>query len=154
MSEITYDESLIDNRRETVRPQEIDKSDSEKKHRIKIWMAVCLMMVALLVDLLQFLLTGVLVGVVIAPIISVGATFGFWVWFKLLDVSYVAKPGKLATMAVQSFAEVIPGLDALPLLSLGIFIIIVMTRMEDSGGALGKVAGMAQGEVSRMSKGI
>lgn len=89
--------------------------DTEHQQRIKMWMAGCLIVVALFVDFFQFLLTLLAIGVFIAPVITVGATVLFWIWFKLLGISFTTSPKKFATFAIESVGELIPIVNALPL---------------------------------------
>ena len=58
----------------------------------------------------------------------------------MLGVSFITSPKRLATMAVQAVAEIIPGLDALPVLTVGTILLIIITRSEDKGGIIGKIA--------------
>lgn len=114
--------------------------ETEKKQRIEGWMAACLVTFAGSVDLFQALLTFIAVGVVLAPVISVGVSFILWLWLSMLGVSFITSPKRLATMTVQAVAEIIPGLDALPVLTVGVILLIIITRSEDKGGIIGKVA--------------
>src|SRR3990167_7260837 len=100
MSDITYDEfpdannypqysqQLLRDQEQAKRQAEA-KSDPEKKQRIKTWMAACLISTAGFVDLIQALLTAVAVGAILSPVISVGASFLFIVWFWILAVNFV-----------------------------------------------------------------
>lgn len=111
----------------------------QKKERIKTWMAACMVIVALCVDGLQWLLFF------IGPIISIGAYFAFWIWFKILGVSFVGSPKKFGTMGVTALTETVFGF--LPVFTLGILAVVLMTMAEDKGGMLGKAAGLAQGKL-------
>lgn len=121
----------------------------EKRERIKIWMGACIILVALFIDLFETLTTWLGIGIVFSPIISVCATVLFWIWYKILYVPFIASPKKFATLAITSFVEIIPGLDAIPLLSfgwtIGAIIMVIMVRAEDSGGMLGTLAGTSMG---------
>lgn len=126
-------------------------ADPEKKQRIKIWMGALLVVTALTIDLLEFLLEWLGIGLVLSPIISVGAAFLFWLWFKLLDVSFVGSPKKFATQAVTSLAEVIPGLDAIGgfIWTIGTLVMVIIVRAEDKGGIIGKAASVAEGGLKK-----
>jgi hypothetical protein len=100
-------------------------------------------MVALFIDILQAILTLYAIGVALAPVITVGATFLFWLWFNILGVSFITNPKRLATFAIESVGELIPVLGALPLWTVGTIITIVITRSEDKGGIIGKVTSVA-----------
>ncbi len=148
MEETLYDEQYIRPARGKIDyrvnyESEESKAEPEKKQRIKTWMAACLVATAGSIDLLQALLTLVAIGVVFSPVISIGATFLFWLWLNILGVSFISSPKRLATMAIQAMAEIIPGIDALPALTLGTILLIVITRSEDKGGIIGKAASLA-----------
>jgi hypothetical protein len=123
--------------------------DQPRPQRIRLWMGWSLIMTALVVDLIETLLTWVAVGVVLSPILSIGATFFFWIWFQMLGVSYTSNTKRFAITTIQAIAEIIPGLDVVPILSFlwtfGMILVVVMTRMEDRGekpsifGALSEV---------------
>lgn len=117
--------------------------DQEHRQRIKWWMAGCLVCTAILVDIIQALLTLVAIGVVLSPIITVGATFLFWIWYMMLGVSFMTNPKRLATFAAESLGELIPAADALPLWTIGTIMTIIITRSEDKGGIIGKAAHVA-----------
>jgi hypothetical protein len=138
------DETYPQNKRPLVRPVRTIQQQEEKKERIKVWMATCLVIVALFVDLIQVLLTSVVIGVVLSPIISIAANFLFWIWFKLLDVSFVGNPKNFATFGGAASLEEIPGVDVLPWFTIGIILLIIFTRAEDKGGLVGKIANTAK----------
>lgn len=116
----------------------------EANHKIKLWMAGCLVVVALLVDLFQFLITLVAIGVFLAPIITVCASALFWIWFKLLGISIITNPKRLATFGIESVGELIPIVNTLPMWTLGTVITIIITRSEDKGGIIGKATAIAK----------
>lgn len=124
----------------------------EKPERIKIWMVIILLTVAFFVDCLEILLEWVGVGLLgLSSLISVSTGFGFWVWFKLLGIEFIASPKKFATMLATYVLEIIPGLDATIILSfgwtIGIIALVLITRAEDKGGLLGKAASVAQRKI-------
>jgi hypothetical protein len=101
----------------------------EKKDRIKTWVAACMIIVALFVDTVQLLLTILLIGVVMGPIISAVAYLAFWIWFKILGVSFMGSPKKFGTMGATVVGELF--LSFLPVFTAGITTVIVMTKAED-----------------------
>jgi hypothetical protein len=117
--------------------------DNEHHQRIKIWMGGLMLMVAVTIDLIQALLTLVAIGLVLSPLITIGATVLFWIWFKILGISFVSNPKRLVTFAAESIGELIPAIDALPLWTIGTLGTILITRSEDKGGLLGKAASLA-----------
>jgi hypothetical protein len=94
-----------------------------------------LLTVAILFDGAQFLVAFIPVFDVIADfILGITAIFIFGVWFMLLGVSYFSgsKSGsKITNMVATSVVELVPLLDALPGITIGVWNIISATRQED-----------------------
>ena len=128
----------------------------EKKERIPLWLGACMVIVAACIDAFEAILDVLLIGEVLSPVISVCADVGFWIWFKIRGVGFTKNPKNFATMGTQAIIGLIPGLDILPELTLGVLTIVLMTRSEDKGGLLSKAAGMASGNAgattSRLSR--
>ncbi len=140
------DETYTQNRTPLRRPvRQISQQQPEKKERIKVWMAACMIIVALCIDLAQAILTALGIGLIIGPIISVAAYFTFWIWFLILGVSFTKSPKRLAAIGsgavIEFFLSFLPGFTA------GIAATAVMTMAEDKGGIIGKAAGLAQGKI-------
>jgi hypothetical protein len=118
--------------------RQFPQQPEEKKERIVTWMAVCMIIVALFIDAIQLILTLLLIGVFICPVISVVSYFVFWVWFKMLGVSFLGSPKKFGTMGATIVGEIF--LSFLPVFTAGITTVIVMTKAEDKlGPSLGKL---------------
>jgi len=138
------DENNIQNQtvlRRPVRP--IPQYQEEKIERIKIWMGAALIITAISIDLFEMLLEWLGIGIFgLSTLLSVCATIIFWVWFKILGVSFGASPKKFATMMATSILEIIPGLDSLGgfIWTIGIIALVIITRSEDKGGLIGKAA--------------
>lgn len=98
---------------------------------------------ALFLDAFNALLTVLGVGLVASSVISPVATFGFVVWFWMHSVTFTKSPKKLAAMGIQSVIGLIPVLNVLPELTLGVLITILLTRSEDRGGLLGKTTSIS-----------
>ncbi len=111
-------------------------------------MGACIVIVALFIDLFEMVTTWLGIGIVMSVIIAPCATLMFWIWYKILDVPFLASPKKFATLAITSFVEIIPALDAIPILSwgwtIGAIILVVMVRAEDKGGIIGQVANITE----------
>ncbi len=116
----------------------------EKKERIPLWMAGCLVAVAVLIDLIQAITTAFAIGAFLSPLISVAASMLYWIWYKMLGISFVGNPKQLATFTTECFLEIVPVADALPMWSIGTIITIIITRSEDKGGIIGQAANMAK----------
>ena len=121
----------------------------ERKERIKIWMGACIVIVAFFIDLIEMVTTWLGIGIVMGVVIAPCATLMFWIWYKILDVPFLASPKKFATLAITSFVEIIPALDAIPILSwgwtIGAIILVAMVRAEDKDGIIGTLAGTSMG---------
>lgn len=120
------------------------QQQEERRERIKVWMGAALVITALCIDLFEALLDLVGIGLVMSPIISICADLLFLIWFWMLGLGFIRNPKNFAAMGIQAIIGLIPGLDILPELTLAILVIVLITRAEDKGGLLGKVAGIAQ----------
>jgi hypothetical protein len=144
----TYEQNQTDFRPALRRPvRAITREQEEKKERIKIWMGAALVTVALGIDGFQAILNLLVIGEFLSPVISVGADLLFIIWFWMLGLGFIKSPKKFATMGLVALIGLIPALDTLPELTLGILVIVLMTRAEDKGGILRKVASVAQGKM-------
>ena len=116
---------------------------NEPSHRISKIMGAMLIITAFCVDAFEMLLEWLGIGMLgLSTLLSICATVVFWIWLKILGVSFVASPKKFATMGITSFLEIIPGLDALFgfVWTVGIIALVLITRSEDKGGLLGQAA--------------
>ena len=120
------------------------EAEPEKHQRISRRMKWLLLSVAALIDIIVLILSFFAIGEVISPIVVGPIWFGFWVWFKILDVSFVENPSRLVASIAQAVGEFIPFISALPFWTTGTYIIIKVTQSEDRGGLLGKVASVAE----------
>lgn len=111
--------------------RQIQQETPQKKERISKTMGWCMIGTAGFIDLLEALFTVLLIGAVLNPIISVCADVIFLIWFWTLGVTFVKKPKNLATMGIQAIIGLIPGADALPELTVGVFILVKLTQSED-----------------------
>jgi hypothetical protein len=125
----------------------IPQQEEKKKERIPVWMAAALITVAASIDIFEAILGILIVGEFINPVISICADVGFWIWFKMLGVEFTKDPKNLTAMATQALIGLIPGLDILPELTLGVVAIVIFTRIVDKSNALGKLAGATQGKI-------
>lgn len=118
----------------------IPQEKEEVKYRIKTWMGAALIIVAFCVDLLELGITwaGVIaVGGVLSTLLSLVMGYVFWIWLMILGVSGFSNPKQFGTRVVTFLVEIIPAIDAIPVLSwlwtIGMIFIVVMARMEDRG---------------------
>lgn len=104
------------------------------KHKIETVPAFFLLSLAILFDGIQFLLTLTVVGSLFSFLVTIIAALVFGLWFALLGVNYFGKGGatKLLTALGSTVIELIPIVDALPGISLGVAALIAQTRVEDA----------------------
>lgn len=114
--------------------------EEPREQRIKDWMGRGLVITALCIDLAEFGITwiGILVvGSVLSELLSIMAWVLFWIWFLVLGVSMSANTKRFAVSIITVIVEIIPGFDAIPLLSyawtVGMITTVGMVRMEDRG---------------------
>jgi hypothetical protein len=129
------------------RPVRQIQVEEEKWERISKTMAAMLIIVAACIDAFEAILDILLIGEFVSPVISVCADFLFFIWFKMLGVSFTKDPENLAAMATQAMIGLVPGLDILPELTLGVIGIVIFTRMVDKSNILAKAAGVAQTKI-------
>jgi len=87
----------------------------------------------LLLDGLQFILTLTIVGSVVAFFLGLLGGIALWLTFTLHGVKYSGTRGlkKIASTFGTLVLEVIPFINALPLITIGAYILILQTRAED-----------------------
>jgi hypothetical protein len=118
-----------------------------QKQTIGMIVAVLMVMLALLFDAAQFLATflhilpvvGNAAAVVFAWFITILATSIFAVWFALHDISYASGRGAGRRMLIALSAvviELIPIIDALPAITIGVIGIIIESRIQDAQKAI------------------
>lgn len=125
----------------------LPQQSEEKKERIKVWMGAILIITALSIDAFEGLLNLVGIGEALSPIISVCADTLFVIWFWILGLGFAKNPKILAAMSIQALVGLIPVINTLPELTLGITAIVLMTMAEDKGGIIGQAAGAMQGKI-------
>ena len=114
------------------------------KHRISGMMAMFLVAAALIFDLAGAATNLIpIAGVLLSIVVTIFAATTFFLWFALLNVNYfkgrnAAK--RAVTMAATTLAEIIPFMNALPAFTLGIAVMIALTRREDARAARKKIA--------------
>lgn len=133
----------------------IPQPQEEKPERIKMWMAVCLVLFAIATDLTEFIITWlglVKIGGLLSTIVSAVAGFILWIWWLILGVPAISNPKQFIVRFSTFVIEIIPFLDAIPFISwawtIGTIVTIVMTRSEDKGGIISKATGVIQGKIS------
>ncbi len=84
--------------------------------------------IAVLIDGVQALLALTVFASILGSFITFVAGFGFWLWFTILGVKYDSK--KALTGLGSVVAELVPLLNALPAMTAGVVITIILDRLE------------------------
>lgn len=119
-----------------------DEQAEPKEARVSILMGGLMVGVAILFDIIQALLDllgGLIPPLLIIPWFMSGVAFiVFFIWFKLLDVNYLDRNAavKLLTMLVSAAAELIPFINMIPALTLGVVALVTISRFEDGKSLL------------------
>ena len=102
-------------------------------HRINTITAGLMIGVAVLADGIQFLLTLTVIGSIVAMFISAFVWIVFLIWFALCGVSYFDRGGATRglIMLTSAITELVPFINAVPALTLGVVALIIHSRMED-----------------------
>jgi|GEM_PF-6830794 len=120
--------------------------DDNTQIRINFLWAFFLVGVALLIDALQGLLDllgTIIPGLFIVPWFMSGAAFIlFFLWFKLLHVNYLDRNAstKLFIMLASAVVELVPLVNMIPAITLGVVSLIVVSRMEDGENFLSNLS--------------
>ena len=111
----------------------------EKKHKIGNVTAIFMVLLALIADGLQFLLTLAVILIPLSLLLTFLCGIGFALWFFLLG-AYSGKGAekKVLTSLVSVVAEIIPVINAVPAITAGVVINIVLSRMDDAHISLAK----------------
>ena len=106
----------------------------KKKERISLVTAGLIVALAVTTDFLQGLLTLTIVGSIAAMFMGVIVGITLWLIFTLHGVKYSGTGGlkKIGASFGTMVLEMIPFVDALPLVTTGAVLIIVQTRREDA----------------------
>ncbi|MCR4274631.1 MAG: hypothetical protein NUW02_01090 [Candidatus Campbellbacteria bacterium] len=120
---------------------ENDSQENKKPKRIDSTTRYLLIGTAIIFDLISII-------PVVGQFLAIGgAGITFYIWFKTLGVSFIS-PKRIVTTAVEYIGEAIPVVSALPLITTGTIIMIVLTDIEDKTGI-----GLASLAAGKMSKG-
>lgn len=119
---------------------ENDSQENKKPRRIDPVTRYKLIGTAIIFDLISII-------PVVGQFLAIGgAGITFYIWFKMLGVSFIS-PKKIVTTVVEYIGEAIPVVSALPLITTGTIIMIVLTDIEDKTGV--GVAGLATGKIPK-----
>jgi hypothetical protein len=102
----------------------------EKEGKLSTGISALLIGVAITFDFAQFLIGFIpVLGQIIGWFISATAGFTFWLWFRLLGISFSRKK-RGVTLAVGGVVEMIPFLNMLPVWTSAVVRIIISTKTE------------------------
>lgn len=107
--------------------------------RISNLVAGLMLGTALIFDGLQALLTFTLIGSVASPLVTFAAVSVFALWFLIYGINYIGgrKAGiKLASTVGATVAELVPLINGLPAITLGVLGVIYASRKEDEENAV------------------
>lgn len=104
-----------------------EQQQGEREPRISSTSAALMVATALLFDVIS------IIPVVGQAIADVGSFVVFLIWFLILGLPLVS-PKKLLTTLVAYIIEFIPAISALPAITAGVIIMIVISRAEDKTG--------------------
>jgi hypothetical protein len=118
-------------------------NDNRKKHKIGNVTALVMVMLAVLFDIAQFGATflhvvpaiGNAAAIVIAWFIAILSISTFALWFALSGVNYISGRGAGRRMLIALSAvivELVPIIDALPGITIGVIGIIIESRISDA----------------------
>jgi len=109
------------------------------RKRIGALTAGLLFGIAGLLDIIQFFVTFIpFVDVILDWFIAVIGLITFGIWFAMLDVNYFQgkkAAGKIAAVFGTAIVEMVPILDALPAITLGVLTVVFLTWNEDKAEA-------------------
>jgi hypothetical protein len=135
---------------------EDEKPKKERpKLRINIFVAGLMILTAVGYDLTQNgieLISVGLLGWILNPLIAFCSFLTFFIWFGLNNISF-ARPGKALGLGASYLIELIPFLNNLPGLTLGVIITLAMTYAEDIVAKFSEQGAKALGKVLNKTPG-
>jgi hypothetical protein len=127
----------------------------KKKNRIGNIMCAVMIFIALIFDALGFLFAipflgaGIITTLIITPIEYIL----FWFLFKINGVGFLTRGAskRLAAMVIPFIVELIPEINALPVVTIGIIVTLVLVRIEDRSGVnVEEIEKIAKGDLGAL----
>jgi hypothetical protein len=105
----------------------------EKRDRLGTFQAVLLNATAIIIDALQLVLGLMIIGFVLNTLITVMAWLSYFLWYKLLDISFIDAGLRKAVLFMGTgLIEVIPFINGIPTWTLSVILMILIVRHEDA----------------------
>jgi len=99
-----------------------------KTTKISYAAAFFLIGTAIIIDALQFIIGYIpILGQIVGGLMTIGATFGFWLWFKILGVKFSKKQNMGRVIGI--IIEYIPVVNMLPTWTLTVGLLILREKM-------------------------
>lgn len=121
---------------------ETEKPKSQSQQRVDSITAILMIIVALLYDAVQAFLDFILIGLVVNWILDVWAWLTFFIWFKLKGVSFT-NPKRAISLNGGFIAELIPAVNALPIWTAAVIIMVITVKTEDKLASISPLAAKA-----------
>ncbi len=121
---------------------ETEKPKSQSQQRINNVTAIFMIAVALLYDAVQAFLDFILIGLAINWILDIWAWLTFFIWFKLKGVSFT-NPKRAVSLNGGFILELIPAVNALPIWTAAVIILIITVKTEDKLASISPAAANA-----------
>lgn len=117
----------------------VAKMLSSKNSRLSNSTIFLMIGTALFFDVIELTTTWAGIGILGSYVTWIFGNLTFWTWFTTIHVPIgFSSPKKLLAAIVANVIEIIPALDAIPLLgmgwTIGVILIVVLTRLEDKTG--------------------
>lgn len=128
------DEAYEQNREPLRRPVMYYGYDEERTERISKMVGWAFITLAVSIDVSEMILEWLAIGIFgLSTLLSLCATFTFWIWFKNYGVQFTGKPKNLLNFGSTAILEAVPGLDAIfgIIWTIGIFALVASTMEED-----------------------
>ncbi len=127
----------------------VRESTPDRYRRIKLWVGASFVIMAFSIDGIQFILDLVGIGAFINWMVNPVVDFLFILCFWLCGVTFVRNPKRIAIMIIVAKNGMIPILNSLPELTLGVLATVLSVWAEDGGGIIGKAASAAEGGIKK-----
>jgi hypothetical protein len=119
-----------------------ENKTQKAEQRINNVTAGLMIITALAYDAVQAFLDWILIGLVVNWILDIWAWLTFFIWFKLRGVSF-ANPKRAISLNGGFIAELIPAVNALPIWTAAVIIMVITVKTEDKLASISPMAAKA-----------